>query len=481
MIPVTFKKEHPQGSFIQSIGFYSDHPSFNTLPTPVIESLRLKPHDSAVETLISNGHTFFRHIAVRLGNKNTATRRSREEAGSSLLTKALGGIETTLSLDLRGLDEEGLDLLTGILLSNWRFDKYKTVIPNHQQNLIDEIIVLCNDPVQMEKNFKRRKSIVEGVLYARALTSEPANILFPSSYAEKLKELKELGVGVEILNETMLQKAGMTAMLAVGQGSTQHSYVAILSWNPQADSSPPIVIVGKGVCFDSGGLCLKQTAHQPDMKWDKAGAGAVAGLMKTLALSKTPTHVIGILGLVENMPDGGAIKPGDVIRTMSGQTVEIINTDAEGRLVLADCLWYAGERFKPRLMIDLGTLTMETFASLGNAYAGLYSDNFELASQLKSAGESSGDLLWELPMGEYFAKQIESPVADMKNVGLEFCGDNGAAAEFLKRFVGNIPWAHIDIAGVSWSKEDLPLAAKGVTGFGVRLLEEWIHSLEACI
>jgi leucyl aminopeptidase len=201
----------------------------------------------------------------------------------------------------------------------------------------------------------------------------------------------------------------------------------------------------------------------------------VAGLLKTLALTKSPAHVVGIIGLVENMPDGNAMRPGDVIRTMSGQTIEIVNTDAEGRLVLADCLWYAQKRFKPQTLIDLGTLTPDTFAALAEAYAGLYCNNNKLTQQLKDAGDSTGDLLWELPMGPHFAKQIESPVADMKNMGHEMNGDCGAAAEFLRRFVKCDRWAHLDIAGVSWIKEDLPLCPKGVTGYGVRLLEEWIH------
>lgn len=402
-------------------------------------------------------------LEVRLGS----TRKSREEAGAELYKRASKRNERVMVLDLKHSGPDGLDLVTGMLLGSWRFDKYRTRLKTAG---LERVVILNSS----EAAFKRMNAVCEGICYARELTSEPANILFPAAYAERLQELEVLGIGVEILDEHDLKKLGMTALLAVGKGSPNPPRVAILTWNGTTETKSPVAIIGKGVCFDAGGLCLKPIAHQYEMKWDKAGAGVVAGLLKSLALSKAPVHVIGVLGLVENMPDGAATKPGDVITTMSGQTVEILNTDAEGRLVLADCLWYSQKRFLPSVMIDLGTMTMETFASLGNVYAGLYSNDAVLTQQLKSAGEHSEDWVWELPMGSFFAKQIESDVADIKNIGVEFCGENGAAAEFLKCFVSHIPWAHLDIAGVSWTKEELPLCPKGVTGYGVRLLEEWI-------
>lgn len=367
-----------------------------------------------------------------------------------------------------------MDLLTGFLLASWRFDKYRTKLKPEEKCKIERILVLCRNPQETERDFIRSHAMVEGVFYARSLTSEPPNVLYPTAYAEKLKELEAYGIKVEVLDEESLNAIGMHALLAVGKGSAQKSSVVIMSWNGLKTTSQPIVIAGKGVCFDSGGVCLKPPAQQIEMKWDKAGAGVVAGLMKALALQKAPVHVIGIVGLVENMPDGKATKSGDVICTMSGQTVEIIDTDSEGRLVLADCLWYAQKRFQPKALIDLGTLTLETIACLGHSYGGLYSNCPKLAKELKDAGEASGDQLWELPMGPPFAKQIESSVADIKNAGITLCGENAAAAEFLRRFVKDVPWAHIDIAGVAWTTEDLPLSNKGVTGFGVRLLEEWL-------
>lgn len=467
MLKINFTNEMPEQKIVHGIAISKEGRGVS-LPSALAEAMKRKPHDPVVEVLTTDE----RFIVVRI---NDDTAKGREEAGALLYKKAAEGIDTTLLLDCRELGEKGLDLLVGILLAGWRFDKYRTAMKPEETPTLDNIVVLAAEPEKLRLAFAQMQPAVEGVLLARALTSEPPNVLFPTAYAERLKELQEDGVEVEILDEAMLHTIGMTAILAVGQGSARASSVVVMQWNGAPAAEPPIVVVGKGVCFDSGGLCLKSTAHQHEMKWDKAGAGVVAGFLKSLALAKTPVNVVGIVGLVENMPDGAAVKPGDILRTMSGQTVEIVNTDAEGRLVLADCLWYAQSRFQPAVLIDLGTLTMETFASLGNAYAGLYANDASLAESLKQAGERVGDLLWELPMGTFFAKQIESPVADMKNVGIDFLGENGAAAEFLKRFVRDVPWAHIDIAGVAWSKEDLPLSQKGVTGFGVRLLMEWVN------
>jgi leucyl aminopeptidase len=424
----------------------------------------LRPHEIVSERYKDD----VRHLFVNIG----ASRKSRERAGGELFKRAASGIEKQLVLDFCEFD-----ILSGILLASFRFDTYKTFVKPEDVCYLEKIVVVTDEPEKCQNEFSRIQAQVEGVFYARRITSEPSNILFPMAYATRLLELQADGIEVEILDEKALKEIGMTAMLAVGQGSPHPSSVVCMRWKGDASSKKPIVLVGKGVCFDSGGLCIKPAVHQREMKWDKAGAGVVAGTMKALAKSNSLAHVVGIVGLVENMPDGNAIKPGDVIKTMSGQTIEIVDTDAEGRLVLADCLYYAERRFQPETMVDLGTLTIETFASLGSAYAGLYSDDALLAQSLLDAGKRSGDELWRLPMGEHFANQLESSVADMKNLGDEHWGENGAAAEFLKRFVKTSSWAHIDIAGVSWTKEDLSLCRKGVTGYGVRLLEEWIYSL----
>lgn len=444
------------------------------LPSEVLAAAKKKKASEVLEMFIADPSDLVRHLLIRLGEKEAATRQAREEAGAALYSKVSEGTEPTLLLDILELGVEGLDLICGFLLSRWRFNRHRTLLKENETDSVQRLLVVCSDPTGYQTAFQKMEAMLEGVFYARSLTSEPPNILFPMAYAEKLKELRSLGIEVEVLDVSSLQKIGMTALLAVGQGSAHPPAVAILTWNGLQKDSKPVVLVGKGVCFDSGGLCLKPVQHQHDMKWDKAGAGVVAGAIKALAQAKAPVHVVGVIGLAENMPDGNAVKPGDVIYTMSGQTVEIVNTDAEGRLVLADCLWYAQEKFNPCAVLDFGTLTVETFASLGNLYAGLYTNSSILSEGLKAAGIRSGDWVWELPMGPYFAKQIESRVADMKNVGVDFCGENGAAAEFLKRFIKkDIPWAHLDIAGVSWTKEDMPLCRQGVTGFGVRLLEFW--------
>lgn len=476
MIPIEFTDKIPKGSFARGYAVY-DQTREGILNPLLQNALHGKPHDPVVEVFIDNKGVIARHLAVRLGDQTTSTKDKREMAGGALFKKVVSGIEKTVLLDFNALEEDGLEVLAGILLSSWRFEKYRTSLKLEEQRFLEKIIVLTKNPNDLDKRFRRTHAVVAGIHLARALTSEPSNCLYPMAYAERLKELNRYGIEVEILDEDALRSIGMTALLAVGQGSGHKSCVAIMKWKGTAQNGKPIVIVGKGVCFDSGGLCIKPAVHQREMKWDKAGAGVVAGLMQSLALSNSPAYVIGIVGLVENMPDGRAIKPSDVIRTMSGQTIEIVDTDAEGRLVLADCLWYAQQMYQPKTLVDLGTLTPETFATLGSAYAGLYCDNSELLAALLQAGERSGDRLWRLPMGEYFAKQIESDVADVKNLGEEHWGENGAAAEFLKRFVTTESWAHIDIAGVSWIKEDLSHCPKGVTGFGVRLLEEWIHRL----
>ncbi len=352
-----------------------------------------------------------------------------------------------------------LDDLMNRYLSKWTFDKYRS----KKQGQVEEVIQIHED---QQDDFTRLKALVDGIYFAKELTSEPANRLFPKLYAERLLELQEYGVEVEFLDAS-----SMPCLQAVGQGSGRAPYAVAMTWRGENAKSSPILVAGKGVTFDSGGLCIKKPDIQRQMMYDKAAAGAVSGLMKALSLTKSPAYVVGIVGLVENMPDGKAMRPGDVIDSLSGQTIEVVDTDAEGRLVLADLLYYGITRYNPELAIDLGTLTPEVFATLGRGYAGLFTDDDSLADSLIRAGKNTKELLWRLPMGESFAKQIESSIADMKNLGDEFCGESGACAEFLRRFVPKkLPWAHIDIAGVSWTNEMV------VTGYGVRLLEEFIRA-----
>lgn len=375
-------------------------------------------------------------------------------------------------LDCNQLRGEDLSrFILGFLLPLWQFEKYKS---SPKPFPIDTLTVVCEEPKKEEAHFNRYRALLSGVYLARDLISEPPNVMYPEAVAREIKSLESFGLQVEILHYTDLVQEGLGALLAVGQGSAHPPCLAIIQWKGSKEA--PIVVAGKGVCFDSGGVSIKAALNLHEMKWDKAGAGAVVGLLRTAAERQIPRHLVGIVGLVENMPDGKAQKPGDVIKSYSGITIEVIDTDAEGRLVLADCLAYGKKRFQPSCMVDLGTLTLEIIGALGSEYAGLYTNNSALSAELVEAGQKSGEKVWPMPHGGTFAKQIESSIADIKNLGLEWRGECGAAAEFLSRFVGDVPWAHLDIAGVAWSREDLPFSSHGVTGYGVRLLEEWLVS-----
>jgi leucyl aminopeptidase len=313
------------------------------------------------------------------------------------------------------------------------------------------------------------------VTLARDLVNEPANVLGPAEFAARAKELTKLGVQVEVLGPKALEKLGMGALLAVGQGSEKPSHVAVLQWKGAGPKGgEPIAIVGKGVTFDAGGISLKPAAGMEDMKGDMAGAACVVGLMHELAARKAKVNAVGIIGLVENMPSGGAMRPGDVVTAMSGQTIEVLNTDAEGRMVLADCLWYAQERFKPKAVVNLATLTGAVMVALGKEHAGLFSNNNELASRLIAAGDVTGEKLWRLPLGPKYDKMIDSKVADMKNTGGKW-GGSISAAQFLQRFIKETtPWAHLDIAGTAMSSVDSDINRSWGSGFGVRLLDRLI-------
>jgi len=369
------------------------------------------------------------------------------------------------------------DLALGALLSSYRFDKYRTVERPGDKPAMGEMTFATNHPNAARTAFGRARSVAEAVFFARDLISEPPNILFPESFSERVKErLGGLGVTVEVLGEAKLAKLGMGALLGVGQGSERETQIVVMSYYgaPKSKDKRPLAFVGKGVTFDTGGISLKPGAGMEDMKWDMAGAGAVTGLMAALAGRKAKVNAVGVIALVENMPDGKAQRPGDIVKSMSGQTIEVINTDAEGRLALADALWYTRTRFEPRIMIDLATLTGAVIIALGNEFAGLYANDDALAEQLLAAGIETGEKLWRLPMADSYDRSIDSDAADMKNVG----GDRGAGsaigAVFLKRFVKDTKWAHLDIAGVAWSKKDKPTVPKGATAFGVRLLDRFV-------
>ncbi|MDA1021896.1 MAG: leucyl aminopeptidase [Proteobacteria bacterium] len=380
----------------------------------------------------------------------------------------------------------------GARLRSYRFDTYQTKGVNNDNDngngngkpLITTLTIGCKSAARAKEIFKTRAKVIEGVFMTRNLVTEPPNVLYPATLAKRCQELTKLGVKVEVLGEAQMKRLGMGALLGVGQGSVRESKLVVMQWKglkgkapkkgPEARAYLPLCFVGKGVTFDTGGISLKPSAGMEDMKYDMGGSGVVIGLMKALAGRKAPCNAVGVVALAENMPGANAQRPSDVVTSMSGQTIEVLNTDAEGRLVLADALHYANTRFKPKFIVDLATLTGAIIVSLGEEYAGLFADNDRLAEQLTEAGKITGEKLWRMPLGEEYDKMLKSDIADMKNIS----GGRGAgsitAAQFLQRFVGRTPWAHLDIAGVTWSKKDMDLSPKGATAFGVRLLDRMV-------
>ena len=374
----------------------------------------------------------------------------------------------------RDLAEAAANIGCGAVLRSYRFDKYRTREKPEDKPAMRTLTLRVKGAAAARRAFSPLEKVAEGVFFTRDLVSEPPNILYPESFAAEVKALTKLGVKVEILGEKQMEKLGMGSLLGVGQGSVRESQIAIMRWEGAARSKAPVAFIGKGVTFDTGGISLKPGPGMQDMKWDMGGAGTVAGLMKALAGRKAKVNAVGLLGLVENMPDGNAQRPGDIVTSMSGQTIEIHNTDAEGRLVLADVLWYAQERFKPKLMVDLATLTGAIIISLGHEHAGMFSNDDKLAEQITKAGLATGEKVWRMPLDEAYDKALNTPGADMKNVAGRD-GGSITAAQFLQRFVNKVPWAHLDIAGTTWSSKDAPIVPKGGTGYGVRLLDRFVR------
>ena len=363
----------------------------------------------------------------------------------------------------------------GVRLRNYRFSKYKTKDKPEQKLSLEQLTIVVAGPAEARKTYALLEPTVDAVFFARDLVSEPANVLYPVEFARRAKELTRLGVKVEVLGEAEMKKLGMNVLLAVGQGSERESQLLIMRWMNGPKNQAPVALIGKGVTFDTGGISLKPAGGMEDMKWDMGGAGAVTGAMRLIAGRKAKANVVAVCALVENMPDGNATRPGDVVKSMSGQTVEVINTDAEGRLILCDAMWYAQEKFKPQAMVELSTLTGAIIVSLGHERAGLFSNNTQLSTRLRVAGSQIGEKLWRMPLGPKYDKLIDSEIADMKNVSNGRDGGSITAAQFLQRFVQDgVAWAHLDIAGVAWSTKGDDTTPKGATAYGVRLLDRLI-------
>ena len=398
-----------------------------------------------------------------------------ERAGAALAGKFQSAGEDSLTIDADGLSARDLaSVLLGLRLRNWRWDAHRTTMKDEHKVHLERVTV-ANAPDGAAEAWREAAALAEGVEFTRELVSEPANVIYPESFVARVRERFE-GTGVEItvLGEAEMEKLGMGSLLGVGQGSRRESQLLALRWNGGADGEAPTAFVGKGVTFDTGGISIKPGPGMEDMKWDMGGAGAVAGAMLALAGRKAKANVVGVCGLVENMPDGNAIRPGDILKSLSGQTIEVLNTDAEGRLVLADAIWWTQETHKPARIVDFATLTGAIIVSLGNEHGGLFSNDDTLADQLLRAGKESGDALWRFPLSPAYDKLIDSPIADMKNIGGKGAGSI-TAAQFIKRFVKDgTKWAHCDIAGMVWADKPGQTWGKGATGYGVRLMNQLI-------
>jgi leucyl aminopeptidase len=423
-------------------------------------------------------------VIVGLGKKEELSTNTARHAGSKLV-QYLNSIEAesaTICFNLStktkiSTHEFANEFYLGMALRNYKFNKY-FVNKKDENKIYLKNVSFCINNAEIKvakKLLDESKIVIDSVYFVRDLVSEPANVLYPKSFAEICKKLEKSGLKVHLMKEKDLKKLGMNALLGVGQGSVREPYVVVMEWKGSNKKEAPLAFIGKGVTFDSGGISLKPAQNMGDMKYDMGGAGAVTGIMKTLAERKAKVNAVGVIGLVENMPSGSAQRPGDVVKSMSGQTIEIDNTDAEGRLVLADVLWYTQGKYKPKFMINLATLTGAIVIALGeNSYAGLFSNNDNLADQLYEAGMKSGDKVWRFPIGEFFDKQINSEIADVRNTGSGRGAGSITAAQFLQRFVNGCPWAHLDIAGMAWDKSGADINPKGATGFGVKILNQLV-------
>jgi len=425
-----------------------------------------------------------RIVLVGLGKPKAVDARLLEDLGGTLAAhlNSAGESEATFAVDL-GDDapvkpaEAAARLAYGAALRSYRFDKYRTKQKPEQKPSLSSLTVSAASPGEAKQAYQALGAAAEAVAFTRDLVSEPANELYPESMAERASALAgpDLpGLTVEVLDENRLSELGMGALLGVAQGSVRPPRVVVMQYRGVAADVAPLAFIGKGVTFDTGGISIKPAGGMWDMKWDMAGAGVVIGLMRLLAARRARVNAVGLVGLVENMPSGAAQRPGDIVRSMSGQTIEVLNTDAEGRLVLADVLWYCQDRFKPTAMIDLATLTGAVIVALGHENAGLFANNDELAERLVAAGKAVGEPVWRLPLAESYDRAIDSDAADIKNIAGDRAAGSIIGAQFVQRFVNNVPWAHLDIAGVAWSKKDAPTVPKGATAFGVRLLDRFV-------
>ncbi len=430
---------------------------------------------------IATGHIVLLGIGKVEGLKSADFEKMGSVLVAALNARHVDSAEVTFDLasrDLRGFDAQHaiLRMATGALLNSYRFDKYLTKEPKDKKPTLKALHFTVEDAAKLRKMFAAESKVADAVFLVRDLVSEAPNALYPESFAKIIKaELEPLGIDVHVLNRKEIEKNGMGALIAVGQGSAREPKLVTMQYNGGKKSDRTIAFVGKGVTFDSGGISIKPGPGMEEMKWDMAGAATVTGLMKALAARQAKVNVVGVVALAENMPSGTACRPGDIVTSMSGQTIEIHNTDAEGRLILCDALWYCQEKFRPAQIIDLATLTGAVIIALGHEYGGVFANDDDLARHLIHAGKETGEELWHMPLHEAWDKSLDSPAADMKNISGSRDAGSAIGAHFLKRFIkDNVKWAHLDIAGTAWAYKDRPGVPKGASAFGVRLLDRYV-------
>ncbi|MGF1550590.1 MAG: leucyl aminopeptidase [Sphingomonadaceae bacterium] len=482
---ISFSSARPQGSYALAIPVRDEDmladrlggldETAARLAMRAAEAQRFEREEAAVaETFVSEGEGARRLLLVGLGGNREDVSLYRK-VGGTLAARLLTSGEKKLVIDIGGLDldaEAAAQIAFGAASRAWRFDRYRTKLGKKAQPTLEETVVV-GAPDGVEREWRHLDAVMAGMDLTRKLVTEPANVIYPESFVERCRELENLGVELRVLDEKEMGRLGMNALLGVAQGSTRPPRLLVMRWKGDGGGKP-LVLVGKGITFDTGGISIKPAQGMEAMKWDMGGAAAIAGAIKALATRKAAADVVGVCALAENMPDGGAQRPGDVVKSFSGQTIEVINTDAEGRLVLSDAIAWAQNEYEPETLVDFATLTGAIIISLGWEYAGLFSNDDELARKLVEAGEASGDKVWRMPIGEGYDKLMDSQIADMKNSGPREAGSI-TAATFLGRFIEEgVKWAHVDVAGMVWANKAGPMFDKGATGFGVALIDRFV-------
>ncbi|MBS0959017.1 MULTISPECIES: leucyl aminopeptidase [Acetobacter] len=481
MLNISFSSEAiaPGGSLVLLVAEgQTTSPLFKTVDdmtggvlTRAAEAEEFTGKEGKIVTVLAPGGKFDRVVLAGVGKAEAFDALKAEQAGS-LAASALRKTEKITIAT--GELPHAADVALGATYGAYHFSVYLNPVESRKAHALSSVTVITADAEKVQKKWAARAAVAHGVALTRDLVTEPANVLTPEEFTARIQGLRHLGLEVEVLDVPAMERLGFGALLGVAQGSANAPRTVIIRWNGGKKGDAPLSFIGKGVTFDSGGISIKPAAGMDEMKGDMAGAATVVGLMAALAERKAAVNAVGVVGLVENMVSGNAQRPGDIVRSASGKTIEVLNTDAEGRLVLADLLWYAEEHVKPAFMIDLATLTGAIVVGLGTEYAGLFSNNDELAAELTDAGLKSGDKVWRMPLHKEYDALIKSDIADMKNIGGR-AGGAITAAQFLGRFVEKTPWAHLDIAGTSWLDKGKFGQAKGATGFGVSLLNTLVH------